>query len=104
MAQDTSLTPDEVDGALRELVEAGLVMYDYEKSIVLILNAVKYLQRTKPMRKSVVNDAIYINSPLTEELVKRHQLRQWDEWTEEAEFALSSRNSGQGWEDDGIQF
>ena len=103
-AQDCSMTVEEVDSAFEELAGAGLTLYDDETSTVLVLNAVKYLQRTKPMRTSVVNDVTYINSPLAEELVNRHQLRQWEEWTEEAEFVLSSRNAKEGWNDEETPF
>ena len=104
MAQDCSMTAEEVDSALEELAGAGLTLYDDETNTVLVLNAVKYLQRTKPMRTSVVNDVTYINSPLAEELVSRHQLRQWEEWTERAEFVLSSRNAKEDWKDDETPF
>ena len=103
-AQDCSMTVEEVDSALEELAGAGLTLYDDETSTVLVLNAVKYLQRTKQMRTSVVNDVTYINSPLAEELVNLHQLRQWEEWTDEAEFALSSRKAIEDWKEDETPF
>ncbi len=103
-AQDCSMTVEEVDSALEELARAGLTLYDDETSTVLVLNAVKYLQRTKPMRTSVVNDVTYINSPLAEELVNRHQLRQWGEWTDEAEFVLASRKAKEDCKDDEMPF
>ena len=98
------MTLEEVDIALPDLAEAGLVLYDDETSTVLVLNAVKYLQKTTQMRKSVVKDVIYINSPLAEELANRHQLRQWSEWTDDAEFALSSRSAEKEWDDDETPF
>ena len=104
MARDTSMTEEETNEALADLAEAELVLYDDETSTVLVLNAVKYLQRTTQMRVSVVNDVIYINSPLAEEMVRRHQLRGWDEWTDGAESALASRNARKELDDDGIQF
>jgi hypothetical protein len=107
MAQETSMTEEEVDGALDELTEAGFVRYDDEKSVVLIINAVKYLQRTSAMRKSVVNDLIYVDSFLTEEMLKHHPyVRQWEEWTEDAQFIVDSRSASKEWEeeDGGLQF
>ena len=94
-----------MDRALEELADAGLIRYDDETSTVLIINAVKYLPRQTKMNKSVVNDVIYNNTPLAEELLKHHPyIRTWEEWTEEAQFTLDSRNSKEGWDDDGAPF
>lgn len=99
-ARDCSMKDEEVDEALAELAEAGLVLYDDETSTVLIINAVKYLPKSKEMRKSVVNDLIFNNSPLADELLRAHpHIRQWDEWTEEVQYTFDSRKAKQGWDD-----
>jgi len=99
-ARDCSVKDEEVDEALAELAEAGLVLYDDERSTVLIINAVKYLPKSKEMRKSVVNDLIFNNSPLADELLRAHPcIRQWEEWTEEAQSILGSRSAKKEWDD-----
>ena len=97
---------EEVDTALEELAEAGLVLYHDETSTVLVVNAVKYLAtKSKEMRKSVVNCLVYNRTPLAEELLKHHpHIRTWEEWTEEARFRLDSRNAKGEWDDDGVLF
>lgn len=105
MALDCSMDVEEAERALEELAEAGLTLYDDETSTVLIINAVKYLSRQPKMNKSVVNDVIYNNTPLAEELLKHHPyIRQWSEWTDDADFALSSRSAEKEWDDDETPF
>ncbi len=80
MARDCSMKVEEVDTALEELAEAGLVLYDDESSTVLVINAVKYLAtKSKEMRKSVINCLVYNRTPLAEELLKHHpHIRTWE--------------------------
>ncbi len=106
IARDCSMELGEVNRALEELAEAGLVLYHDETSTVLVVNAVKYLAtKSKEMRKSVVNCLVYNRTPLAEELLKHHpHIRTWEEWTEEARFILDSRNAKGEWDDDGVLF
>jgi hypothetical protein len=104
-ARDCSMTEEEAEGALAELAVADLVLYDDEASVVLVINAVKYLQRTKEMRRSVINDLVYNDTPLADDLLKRHShIKQWEEWTDEDRCIVDSRNSKKEWEDDGVPF
>ena len=106
MARDCTMTVEEVEKALMELAALELVLYDNENSMVLVINAVKYLaQKSKQMRQSVVNCIVYNNTPLAEELLKRHPyIRTWEEWTEEAQCNVDSRNAKEKRDDDGMQF
>jgi hypothetical protein len=106
MARDCTMTVEEVEKALMELAARELVLYDNENSTVLIINAVKYLAtKSKEMRKSVVNCLVYNRTPLADEFLKRHpHIRTWEEWTEDAQCTVDSRNVKEKREDDGIKF
>ena len=95
MAADTSIKLEEVEQALIELAEAGMVKYDDAKSVVWVVNALRYIQDTPQMRKSVINDLCFnASSFLVEELLKHHRhVRGWPEFTEEVQFELDSCNA-----------
>lgn len=104
MAQETGMAVDRVKQALGDICEAGMVKYDDAKSVVWIVNALKYIQDTPQMRKSVINDLVFnAESCLVGELLKKHPcVRSWPEFTENVRFELDSHDAKNGWkEDDG---
>ena len=102
MAADISVTLKEVEQALMELTEAGMVKYDDAKSVVWVVNALRYIQDTPQMRKSVINDLCFNTSSfLVKEFLKQHRhVRGWPEFTEDVQFKLDSCNP-KGERDDG---
>jgi len=97
---ETSMNNGEVEGGLAELIKAELVLYCDDTATVFIINAVKYLQNTKQMRLSIVKDVLYNNSPLSEKLLIKHNIRSWAEWGDDEELALAQREA-EGLEEDG---
>ena len=89
-----------------ELAEAGLVKYDDAKSVVWVVNALRYIQDTHQMRKSVINDLCFNTSSfLVEEFLKHHpHVREWSEFTEDVQFKLDSCTEKEEWDDGGIPF
>ena len=106
MAADISVTLKEVEQALMELTEAGMVKYDDAKSVVWVVNALRYIQNTTQMRKSVLNDLCFnTSSSLVEEFLKYHShVRGWSEFNEDVQFKLDSSNEKEEWDDGEVPF
>ncbi len=106
MAIDTSIKLEEVEQALIELAEAGMVKYDDAKSVVWVVNALRYIQNTTQMRKSVLNDLCFnTSSSLVEEFLKYHShVRGWSEFTEDVQFKLDSCTEKEELDDGEIPF
>ncbi len=106
MATDTSIKLEEVEQALIELAETRMVKYDDAKSVVWVVNALRYIQDTPQMRKSVINDLCdNTSSFLVEEFLKHHRhVRGWPEFTDDVRFLLEGRKAKEERDDEEIPF
>ena len=97
---------ERVEQALVDLGDTGMVKYDDAKSVVWIVNALRYLQDTPQMHKSVINDLVFnVESCLVEEFLKHHpHVRTWPEFTDDVRCLLDGRKAEAEWDDGEVPF